>query len=246
MSEKKLEDKIQTFNFEALKGTIAHDPVFRGAVETFKKLAAQNPQTFDALLGLVNIQANEKREQLGIKDMTSEQILDSIFSDIEELPASEQRQYLDQIARARDRKAKHKLRVEGLLAELSAAIGSQKDLRKLVAKVLFEGLYDKPNVIGLGTATLQSGKPESALEQQARQQALSEMKIQRSGDDKRFYPEDLGALLRSGQFSSDDIGKITRAVDVSQKVFQETYEQILENLKQGMKTIDPPSKRVLQ
>lgn len=104
MSERDLEEKIKVYNFEALKGSIEVHPVFRGAVKTFKKLATTNPETFKELNTTYQEQEEDKREEIGVLNMTPEQLLDSIIQDINNLPREKRKKYLDQLATINERK----------------------------------------------------------------------------------------------------------------------------------------------
>ncbi len=103
-NEKDLEEKMKVYNFEALKGSIEVHPVFRGAVKTFRKLASTNPKTFKELNETYQEQADEKREDLGVLNMTPEQLLDSIIQDINRLPREKRKKYLDELASIHERK----------------------------------------------------------------------------------------------------------------------------------------------
>lgn len=104
MSERDLEEKIKVYNFEALKGSIVVHPVFRGAVSTFKKLASTNPRTFKELNETYQTETEDKLEDIGILDMTPEQLLDSIIQDINNLPREKRKKYLDQLSSINERK----------------------------------------------------------------------------------------------------------------------------------------------
>jgi hypothetical protein len=104
MSEQELDEKIKVYNFEALKGSIVAHPVFKGAVSTFKKFASSQPKTFSAISDTFQEQAEMKREEMGILDMTPEELLDSILEDIDRLPPEKRQKYLDSLAGARERK----------------------------------------------------------------------------------------------------------------------------------------------
>lgn len=103
-NEKELREKIKVYNFEALKGSIEVHPVFRGAVKTFRKLATTNPQTFAELNETYQEEIEDKHEDLGVLNMTPEQLLDSIVQDINNLPREKRKKYLDELASIHERK----------------------------------------------------------------------------------------------------------------------------------------------
>lgn len=104
MSEQELDEKIKVYNFEALKGSIVAHPVFKGAVGTFRKFARSQPQTFEAIADTFQEQAEMKREEIGILEMTPEELLDSILEDINKLPPEKRQKYLDDLASVKARK----------------------------------------------------------------------------------------------------------------------------------------------
>lgn len=95
------EQKIKVFNFEALKGTIANDEQFRIAVAGLQKFNQENPGAFDELQASMEQARDDKHERLGITGMSSGEILDSVFDDVNKLPPEERQAALDKIARVK-------------------------------------------------------------------------------------------------------------------------------------------------
>ena len=95
------EQKIEVFNFEALKGTIAHDERFRGAVQILQNFKTKNPEAFDELQTSMTQARDDKHKRLGISDMSSGEILDSVFDDVNQMTTGERQAALAKIARTK-------------------------------------------------------------------------------------------------------------------------------------------------
>ena len=107
-------------------------PVFRGAVKTFRKLATTNPKTFQELNETYQEQEEEKREELGVLNMTPEQLLDSIIQDINRMPREKRKQYLDQLASIHERKRAIESAMLSLIQQRNATAAPTNEAKAMV------------------------------------------------------------------------------------------------------------------